>query len=46
MDDLINYTAGGLDDPALWGELEYFAGAGIAFTDQDLKSLLAVVPTP
>ncbi len=40
------FVIGGVDDVINFGQMDYFAGGGIGFTDDDLKSLLTVVPMP
>lgn len=46
VDDVLNYMSDGVADPNRLIEVQYFAGAGISFTDEDLKSLMTVVPSP
>lgn len=36
----------GVDDLINFGQVDYFAGGGIGFTDDDLKSLMTVLPSP
>ena len=37
---------GGVDDIFDDGQRDYFAGLGLTFTDEDLKALLMIAPTP
>jgi len=40
------YVAGGMDDALNGQNRDYFIGAGVRFTDEDLKSLLMAAPMP
>ena len=40
------YVRAGVDDPMLADQRDFYFGAGIRFFDPDLKSILAVAPSP
>ena len=40
------FLVAGVDDLINFGQMDYFAGGGIGFTDDDLKALMTVLPAP
>jgi hypothetical protein len=40
------YLRAGVDDPLLADQRDFYFGAGIRFFDPDLKSIMAVAPSP
>ncbi len=40
------YLSAGFDDPFNTDEFDYFFGLGFRFSDNDVKSILSIIPTP